>query len=372
VAPVPVDVERYQQMLGLNLEGIGVVSMNRQTRGVKGRLARVPGLRRYRDLAVSAQAAKFTSRYDLLISMVYGLPAISRARRSVMLCQFPYDRNLKLGRPGVPPLLHGAILLPYRLARRLALGRELNEFELIICQSEYVRHWIRELWERDSTIVYPPVDVPSGEPDLSRKGPVILSVGRFFASGHAKRHDVMAEAFRRLCDGGLSGWELHLAGSLHRKSSADAAYFERIQELADGYPIHLHPDAPRQVVVDLYERASIYWHAAGYGADERTRPAELEHFGMTTVEAMGRGAVPVAIARGGQVEVVEDGTTGYLWQDLRSLAQRTLELIEHPELRARLGAAARLSSHRFSEEMFRRQMAGALSPILDQLGGKSS
>jgi glycosyltransferase involved in cell wall biosynthesis len=93
---------------------------------------------------------------------------------------------------------------------------------------------------------------------------------------------------------------------------------------------------------------------------------------MTTVEAMGRGAVPVAIARGGQVEVVEDGSTGYLWEDLGTLEQRTLELVEHPELRAQLGAAARLSSQRFSEKTFRRQMAQVLGPIVEQLGSKNS
>jgi glycosyltransferase involved in cell wall biosynthesis len=216
-------------------------------------------------------------------------------------------------------------------------------------------------------VVNPPIDVPKAEPAWDAKERLVLSVGRFFASGHSKRHDVMVRAFRDLCDSGHQGWELHLAGTLHREYSADVEYFEQIRRLADRYPVHIHADAPRELLLDLYRRASIYWHAAGYGVDGDARPAEIEHFGMTTAEAMSNGVVPVAIARGGQIEVVQDGITGFLWDDLPRLRTRTVELMEDPALRRRLGQAARQASFRFSRSEFRRRMAAAVEPLVREL-----
>jgi glycosyltransferase involved in cell wall biosynthesis len=123
-----------------------------------------------------------------------------------------------------------------------------------------------------------------------------------------------------------------------------------------------------KALADLYRRASVYWHAAGFGVDASTRPEDLEHFGMTTAEAMGYGAVPVAIGRGGQVEVVEPGVSGYLWTEVEDLKARTVELAADPELRRRLGAAARARSQRFARPAFKERMLRAVTPLLAELG----
>jgi glycosyltransferase involved in cell wall biosynthesis len=348
VSPVPVDVQRYESMLGLQLAGVQFRALNSGSSRGRRHLARVRALRQLRNWAVSVQAARATAVYDLFFSMVYELPAITRARRSVILCQFPYVRR------------HGLI-------RRLLLGGEIDDFGLIVCQSEYVKGWVQTLWKRQSIVVYPPVDVPSSEPVWGQKERMVLGVGRFFASGHSKRHDLMAQVFRDIYDAGHRGWELHLAGSLHAHYAADVEYFERVRRLTEGYPIHLHVDAPREVLLDLYKRASIYWHAAGYGVDEATRPAELEHFGLTTVEAMAHGAVPVVIARAGQLEVVEDGKTGLVWEDRSQLQILTVEVMNDEDLRRRLANAARHASFRFARSEFDARMVAAVAPLLREL-----
>jgi glycosyltransferase involved in cell wall biosynthesis len=364
LSPLPVEVELYERMLGLDLDGITL----RSTNGPPGRLkrlsSRIPTLRLYRDLLVSAQAAPLTAQYDVFISMVYVLPAFTRARRSVMLCQFPYERRLHVDRPRLPPSLFRLYLWPYWRMRRAVLGGEVDGFQLIVCQSQYVREWVRRLWERDSTVINPPIDVPEQEPDWSAKEKLIVSVGRFFTGGHSKRHDVMVRAFRQICDEGQEGWELHLAGSVHRDRAADREYFEQVVSEARGYPIHVHTDIPGEQVQDLYRRASIYWHAAGHGADGERHPAALEHFGMTTAEAMSHGAVPVAIGRGGQTEVVEDGVTGFLWDSIPALKRKTLKLMADSDLRLVMGRAARRASFRHSRQEFKRRMAAVLAPLL--------
>jgi glycosyltransferase involved in cell wall biosynthesis len=366
ISAVPVDVQRYERMLDLDLSGIGLRSMAVTGAGWGRHVRRLPGIRRYADLYLASRSVAWTRDYDVFLSMVYVMPAFSQARRGIILCQFPYQLH------GGPPrdlrgLLYRLCTIPYDILKRRLLGSEVDSFQLVIAQSEYTRGWIDRYWDRDSVVVNPPIDVPPEEPDLDAKRPVILSVGRFFASGHCKRHDVMVEAFRRMVDDGLAGWELHLAGSLHRSNAADVRYFERVRELAQGYPVHIHADVPLPRLIDLYRQASIYWHAAGFGVDEQARPIDLEHFGMTTAEAMGYAAVPVAIARGGQVEVVEDGATGYLWSDVAELRDKTRVLIDDPAGRRRMAVAARRSSFRFSRDEFKRRMTAAVLPLVQEL-----
>jgi glycosyltransferase involved in cell wall biosynthesis len=367
MSPVPADPQRYEAMLGLDLRGITFRSTNAKPSRLKRALASVPKLRLYRDLFVSAQAVRATADYDLLISMVYVLPAFNRARRGVILCQFPYERSVSLRRSGLMSLAHRLYALPYQGIRRRLFGAEVDDFELVICQSEYVRRWIRELWDRDSEVVNPPIDVPPEEPAWAAKQRMIVSVGRFFAGGHSKRHDLMVQAFREICDEGHSDWELHLAGSVHRDRAADLDCFEHVLRLAQGYPVHIHADATLETIEDLYRSGSIYWHAAGYGANAERAPAALEHFGMTTAEAMGHGAVPIAIGRGGQVEVVHDGLDGFLWKSIEELKARTLELMGDPTLRLHMGLRAHRAVSRFSRGEFKRRMAASVEPIIREL-----
>lgn len=362
VGAVPADVAMYQRMLRLDLGGIGIRSTNDRAGAGRRGLKNVAWLRPLRDLAIAAQAARISRDYDLFLSMVYVIPSHSRARRTVILCQFPYPVDAGAGGSWSRRLLAG----PMRGAMRRLLGEDVTAAREVICQSEFVRAWVQRYWHRDPTVITPPIDVPDAEPDLAAKSRTILSVGRFFTGGHAKRQDLMVRAFRDLCDGGLGGWELHLAGSVHREGH-NAGYFEAVGRLAEGYPVVLHPDATYEEVQGLYRSASIYWHAAGFGVDATARPIDAEHFGMTTAEAMGHGVVPVAIAAGGQPEVVRDGADGYLWSDLDQLRSRTLELAGDEALRRRLALAARESSRRFSRPSFKARMVAALEPVVREL-----
>ncbi len=307
VSPVPIDRELYQRMLDIDLDRIRTRGKGARGNAMLRKLNEVSSLRRFRNLALAYSAWRASRKFDLFVSMVYVIPAVSRARRSAMICQFPYQLS---GRPW-----------------SRIWARELENFEPVICYSEFVRGWIQRYWSRDALVVPPPVDIPSVDPDWGAKQRNILSVGRFFSAGHSKRQDTMVRAFRDMCDGGLAGWELHLAGSVHH-DGPNAGFYESVVELARGYPVVFHTEASHEDLQELYGRASIYWHAAGFAADPITRPVEVEHFGMTTAEAMGAGAVPVVMRAGGQPEVVRDGEDGYLWRDVEELKRHTLTLTE--------------------------------------------
>lgn len=367
ISPVPADRERYERMLQVDLHDIELVSTRARVTRLHRLLGGIRALRLYRDLFVSAQAARSTRRYDLFLSMVYVLPAFTKARRSVILCQFPYSIGpISWKRWGALTPLYLLYQLPYRLLRPPLLGAGPADFDKVVCQSEYVRHWVRTYWYRDADVVNPPIDIPAAEPDLEAKRNLILSVGRYFAGGHNKKHDVMVRAFREMVDAGLTGWELHLAGSVHH-DAASTEYLQRVRELAAGYPVHIHEDVPYDDLQALYARAAVYWHAAGYGVDVEESPIEIEHFGMTTAEAMAHGAVPVVIAAGGQLEVLEDGVSGFHWKDPSGLREQTLRLVRDPALRRRMAVAARARARRYSRSEFKRRMRESLAPLVADL-----
>jgi glycosyltransferase involved in cell wall biosynthesis len=106
------------------------------------------------------------------------------------------------------------------------------------------------------------------------------------------------------------------------------------------------------VLRDLYGRASIYWHAAGLGEDVERHPDRYEHFGITTVEAMSAGAVPVVIDAAGQVEIVQQGVSGYRFATLDGLVRHTEHLIADPRWREQLSRAAEARARDFGWDSF--------------------
>ncbi len=247
-------------------------------------------------------------------------------------------------------------VLPVNL-RAIAAG-----YDQLWANSQYTQRWIDAYWRLPSTVLYPPVDVAQFAPHHKRR--MILSVGRFFAGNHNKKHLLLIRQFRKLVDGGLAGWELHLAGG-STPGAMHQAYLHRVQSAARGYPIHVHVDLPFARLAELYGAASIYWHAGGYGEDEAKQPAKFEHFGITAVEAMAAGCAPVLIGRGGLTELVRHGEDGFLWYTTDELRGYTLRLIADARLRSRIAQAAMLRSRTFDVVAFTAALDRALALLLN-------
>jgi glycosyltransferase involved in cell wall biosynthesis len=227
----------------------------------------------------------------------------------------------------------------------------LANYDRVLANSAFTAGWIRRLWGAEADVLYPPIRLDALPPAEPRDR-LIVSVGRFFAPGygHSKRQLEMVRFFGELISSGaLPGWRFAVIGGCE---ASQKPYLATVSAASEGLPVDVIPNASRELVDRLLSRAAVFWSATGYGERENQRPWALEHFGMTTVEAMSAGAVPVVIDLAGQREIVRDGVDGFRWRTVDDLKQRTIEVAEDEALRRQLSASAMLRAREFSDEAF--------------------
>ena len=200
---------------------------------------------------------------------------------------------------------------------------ELESYDQILSNSKYTKKWIAQYWGLNTPVVYPPVTIED-YPVSGKQQKWIVSVGRFFVGGHSKKQLEMVEAFRALHKE-LPDWELHLVGSVN-DTQIHRAYYEKVVAAAKDLPVIIHENASFEELTSVLSKSRIYWHATGLDIDEEKHPVMLEHFGLTVVEAMAAGCIPVVINKGGPAEIARD--VGYTWNTLEELIHITKHLAQ--------------------------------------------
>ena len=248
--------------------------------------------------------------------------------------------------------------------REISRFFQVGRYTHIIHNSLYTAEWIRKRWQIDPHVhVYPPVDMTAPLQDcLARKQDIILSVARFEPGGNKQQREMIRAylQLRRLYPHETSGWRLILAGG----STEVNPYLERLQNwLTDAAvpEIELRVNLGLEELRELYGKARIFWHFSGLGQRD---PARIEHFGMTTVEAMQNACVPVVFRGGGQTEIVEDGISGTLFDTTRELLDHTRGLMKDPPKAEELAKSAHARGQTFTREVFTEKIRGHFLGIL--------
>jgi glycosyltransferase involved in cell wall biosynthesis len=238
------------------------------------------------------------------------------------------------------------------------VGQGLDTYKLFLANSAFTSYWTKKYWRKDSKILYPPVDTKSFKPGKKRN--IILNVGRFFVGGHSKRQDILVATFKKMVDTHKidNTWELTFVGGIAGgKDHSD--YVNKIREESRGYPINFYFSASFKILRELYSQARIYWHATGYEANENIDPIKLEHFGITPVEAMAAGVVPLVYEAGGLTETV-GGDTNLTWKSQEELISKTTKIIKNPKLLTKLSREVVGNAKKFSKENFAKRFASYL------------
>ena len=325
----PVSREEIEDLYPVSLDRVRVISKPRFVRAT----SKLPSpLRMPLNRLVTLAGAAAERRYDLVVRQTHDPPPPTLCRHAILLAGF-------------------ASAVPLTQRSRWYMGR----YSSVIAYSGFAAHWIRQRWHRPTTVIYPPISPVKSLP----KEQSIVAVGRFSAFKRSKHQLEMVELFRQLLDGGVTGWQLHLCGT-----SEDQEYLARVRESALGLPVHVHADPSRAELDRIVGAASIFWHATGVDHDEQQHPDLMEHFGMSTAEAMSAGCVPVVIGKGGQPEVVGPQLEEWTWQKWPECLARTRHLIDHPDLLPTLAQHAQCQAANFSFDRFRQSVRELVAPLV--------
>jgi glycosyltransferase involved in cell wall biosynthesis len=199
--------------------------------------------------------------------------------------------------------------------------------DFLIANSEFIAGKIKRIYNRNSDVIYPPVDVDKFEL-ISEKNNYYLTASRMVPY---KRVDLIVEAFLKMNDKKLlvvgDGPELN---KIKSKASANIEIL--------GY-------MDNKKLKSLMQGAKAFVFAAE------------EDFGITVVEAMACGTPVIAFNKGGTAETVIDGVTGILFdsqtpESIKNAIKEFEKRIDNFDLQA-----IRKHSEKFSRPIFEKNIS---------------
>lgn len=267
--------------------------------------------------------------YDICFWVSDGSIPLLRARKNFLHFQFPFkDVNGK------------------SLMNKMKLFR-INK---IICNSYFTKSFIDQEYGVESVVIYPPVDVEKIRP--KRKQNLILSVGRFSQLTQAKNQHILVEAFKKISKK-YPDWKLILAGGT---DIGVDDYVLSLRRSSKNYPVEIIENTAFEKIRQLYGISKIFWSATGFSIDEKREPTKVEHFGITVVEAMSAGCVPIVYSAGGHKEVIDEAENGFLWKKKRELIKKTKKLLDNQSVLREISSSAKKDALVYEYERFEVQV----------------
>lgn len=227
----------------------------------------------------------------------------------------------------------GAAIRPLVAMLRRGDYAAAQRVDAFVAISSDIRERIARFYNRESTIIYPPVDVDRFQP-ATRVDDYYLVVSRLIPY---KRVDLVVAACTRL------GLPLLVAG--------DGRDRERLEASA-GPTVKFLGRVPDADLPDLMARCKAFVFPG------------LEDFGIAPVEAQAAGRPVIAFRGGGSLDTIVEGKTGLFFdeQTVECLAD-TLQRFEDMRFDPR---DCRANASRFAAAEFRRNLAGFVEKRYDE------
>jgi len=207
-----------------------------------------------------------------------------------------------------------------------------------IANSSFVQTRIKEFYGRDSTVIYPPVDVEAFD-YTGEAQDFYLIVSELVPY---KRIDIAVDAFNRL------GKKLVIIGDGSEMNALRARARPNIEFLGR---------QPFPVLKHHFERCRAFLYP------------QIEDFGITAAEAQAAGRPVIAFRQGGAMDSVIEGRTGFFFDE--QSADSLAEVVSGTERTVLDPQACRANAERFRPEVFRKAIKDLLAKELpDRFGPK--
>ena len=225
-------------------------------------------------------------QYDLVIGSSHACAVHSQPRADALYVCYCYTPMRYAWLPEVESArVQGAARIPLRLLAGWLRRSDLEASrrpDAYVAISQAVRERINRFYDREATVIHPPVDVDDLSPAAEKEPGRFLWVQRLVSY---KRPELVLEAFRGL------PYQLTMVGVGPMENS-----------LRERLPpnVELRNWVGREELARLFGRASGFIHVGE------------EDFGISMVEALASATPVIALARGGATDIVRPGPDGVL------------------------------------------------------------
>ena len=213
--------------------------------------------------------------------------------------------------------------------------RTVPSVDHFVAISDFIARRVWKFYKREAEVIYPPVDTERLTL-YTQKSDYFLALSRLVPY---KKTDLIVQAFTQMPDR-----KLVVIG--------DGPQMKDLKRVATGN-IDLLGFQPNSVVEDHLKHAKALIYAAE------------EDFGIVPVEAQACGTPVIAYGKGGVLETIIPGETGFFFnrQEPEALIQAVRDFESHPVLAPE---QIRLNAERFSKNRFKAEMQSFVEKAYDQ------
>jgi len=142
----------------------------------------------------------------------------------------------------------------------------------LVTNSKFVHDSILEHFEKNSEIIYPPVEINKFQKKIQKESNSVIAISRYSPE---KKLDVAIKIMQDIPE-----FSFKIIGSTYTKSNI--LYYNQIKEKAKNYShIELLKDVQRNRLIEYVAKSKIYLHTSE------------ETFGISVVEAIAAGCIPI-------------------------------------------------------------------------------
>jgi glycosyltransferase involved in cell wall biosynthesis len=206
--------------------------------------------------------------------------------------------------------------------------------DVLCANSSFTAGIVKRIWNRSALVIYPPVALKDFEPLPKRN--VVTSIGRIDPDKH---FEDLIEAVS-ICE---TKPIVRIIGGL---GAENMPYLIRLKSLIEKLNLNsrvsVETNVPFHVVKESLGMSKIYVHAKHY-----------EHFGISVVEAMASGCVPIVHRSGGPfLDIIDRGKYGFSFSSTKELAQDIDKLMQTDT--SKLAESCICRAKIFGEDNFRK------------------
>lgn len=247
--------------------------------------------RNYLPLFPTAIESLDFSGYDLIISSSYAVAKGLKKNKNqihICYCHSPiryawdledeyFDKTFFLKRIFIKRVLNYIRKWDVKSSSRV---------DLFIANSNYIAERIKRIYNRDSVVIYPPIDTINFKP-LKEKSDYYYTSNRMVAY---KKTDLIVQAFNQL-------------PHLKLIVSGDGPEFENLKKMRSSENITFTGFLNKNELISYMQKAKAFVLAAN------------EDFGITSIEAQSCYTPVIAFQKGGYLETVVNEKTGLFFQE---------------------------------------------------------